>query len=139
MLFVSERDEREKIVALKAARIVFLIVFCGFLGAGLAGMIRINLFSYTRWQGDRVPPLVKVGPYELRKGKVEKEFFLMWPSLGFPSANAPYPEIVEREHKATQYFYESGSIFKPGVARTFFTLAAVQVLLLHLFSRRIRS
>lgn len=134
----KERDEREEIVTAKAARSVFLITLGCFIAAGLVGMIRLNIFSYTRWQGDRVPPLVKVGPYELRKGQVSREGFTMWPSIGMPGSRAPYPEFTEREIGGARYFYESGSIFGPEVSRTFFALAALQVLLFHLFARRLR-
>jgi len=85
-----------------------------------------------------VPPLVKLGPNELRKGQVDKRAFVMWPSLGLPNANGPRPDFVDREDGATQYSYESGSIFGPEVAQTFFALALIQVLLLHLFARRVR-
>ncbi|MBI3288765.1 MAG: hypothetical protein HYZ74_04525 [Elusimicrobia bacterium] len=135
---LNERDEREEIVTAKAARAVYLVTLAGFMAAGLLGMLRVNIFEYTRWKGDVVPPLVNVGPYQLRKGEVAKKGFVMWPSLGLPKVSAPYPEFVERERGSTQYFYESFSIFKPEVARTFFALALIQVLLLHLFARRVR-
>lgn len=134
----KERDEREEIVTAKAARSVFLVTLGCFIAAGLIGMIRMNIFEYTRWQGDRVPPLVKVGPYELRKGQVAKKGFIMWPSVGIPSTRGPHPEFTEREIGGTQYFYESSSAFGPEVSRMFFALAALQVLLFHLFARRVR-
>lgn len=134
----KERDEREEIITAKAARSVFLVTLAGFLAAGLLGMVRINVFSYTRWEGDAVPALEKVGPHELRRGKVARTRFLMWPSLGLPIKRAPYPEFVELERGNTQYYYEGGSLFEPEVARTFFALALIQVLLLHLFARRMR-
>lgn len=135
----KERDEREEIVTAKAARSVFLVTLGCFIAAGLFGMIRFNAFSYTRWQGDRVPPLVKVGPYELRKGKVAKKGFIMWPSIGIPNARTLYhPEFTEREVGNTLYFYDGGCVFGPEVSRTFFALAALQVLLFHLFARRVR-
>ena len=132
-----ERDEREEIVTAKAARSVFLVTLAGFLAAGLLGMVRMNIFSYTRWEGDSVPELVKVGPYELRKGNVAKKSFFMWPSLGLPDVDR-YPKSTEIERGNTQYYYEGGSIFGPEVSRTFFALALIQVLLLHLFARRVR-
>lgn len=135
----KERDEREEIVTAKAARSVFLITLGCFIAAGLVGMIRLNVFTYTRWQGDRVPSLVKVGPYELRKGEVYKKGFILWPSIGIPRARAPYTAFIkERAIGGTQYFYESGSIFGPEVSRMFFAMAALQVLLFHLFARRVR-
>ncbi len=134
-----ERDEREEIVTAKAARSVFLVTLAGFLGAGLFGMVRVNVFTYTRWEGGAVPPLTKVGPYELRKGTVAKRGFLMWPSLGLPIARIPEEEVSELERGDTQYYYEGGSIFGPEVSRTFFALALIQVLLLQLFARRARA
>lgn len=137
----KERDEREEIVTAKAARSVFLITLGCFIAAGLFGMIRLNVFSYTRWQGDTVPPLVKVGRFEFRKGEVEKRGFVIWPSIGIPSASAPHPEITEIKERTvggTQYYYEGGSVYKPEVSRTFFALAALQLLLFHLFARRVR-
>jgi hypothetical protein len=135
---LSERDEREELVTAKAARSVFLVTLAGFLAAGLLGMIRFNIFTYTRWEGESVPPLTRVGPYELRKGTVAKRGFLMWPSLGLPMAREPQPASADIERGSTQYSYEGGSIFEPEVARTFFALALIQVLLLHLFARRVR-
>lgn len=134
----SERDEREELVTAKAARSVFLATLAGFLAAGLLGMVRLNVFAYTRWEGGSVPPLAKVGRYELRRGKVEKTGFLMWPSLGLPFAKAPEPQSAALERGSTQYFYGGGSVFEPEVARTFFALALIQILLLHLFARRVR-
>ena len=134
----KERDEREEIVTAKAARSVFLVTLGCFIAAGLVGMIRLNVFSYTRWQGDRVPPLVEVGPYKLRKGEVSKRGFIMWPSVGIPSARTPYPEFAEREIGSSQYYYEGGCVFGPEVSRVFFALAALQVLLFHFFARRVR-
>lgn len=133
-----ERDEREEIVTAKAARSVFLVTLAGFLAAGLVGMVRVNVFTYTRWEGGAVPPLVKVGPYELRRGTVAKRGMIMWPSLGLPTARAPLGESAELERGSAQYYYEGGAIFGPEVSRTFFALALIQVLLLHLFARRVR-
>ena len=134
----SERDEREELVTAKAARSVYLVTLAGFLAAGLFGMLRVNIFEYTRWAGESVPPLAKVGPYELRKGTVAAKGFLMWPSLGLPAASAPHPRSTEIERGNTRYYYEWESIFEPEVARTFFALALIQILLLHLFARRVR-
>jgi len=134
----TERDEREEIVTAKAARSVFLVTLGCFIAAGLIGLVRLNVFSYTRWQGDRVPPLVKVGPYELRKGEVSKRGFVIWPSIVIPRARAPYPEFTERTVGSTQYYHEGGCVFGPEVSRLFFAMAALQVLLFHLFARRVR-
>lgn len=136
---LEERDEREEIVTAKAARAVYLVTLAGFIAVGLLGLLRVNVFESTRWQGDRVPPLVKVGPYQLRKGTVAKRTLIMWPSLGLATAQPSRPNFVERELGSTQYYYESGSVFGPEVSRTFFALALVQILLLHLFARRARS
>ena len=134
-----ERDEREEIVTAKAARSVFLVTLGCFIAAGLAGMIRLNVFSATRWESGRVPPLAKVGPYELRKGQVSKKGFVMWPSIGIPAARPPRPQYTEREAGGALYYYEGGYIFGPEVSRTFFALAVLQVLLFHLFARRLRA
>jgi hypothetical protein len=135
----QERDEREELVTAKAARAVFLATLGCFIAAGLAGMVKINSFSYTRWRGGRVPPLERVGPYELRRGEVEKKGFLMWPSVGIPGEAVRFPELADRAEGGTQYVYASGSLFGQEVARTFFALAALQVLLFHLFARRVRA
>lgn len=134
----KERDEREEIVTAKAARSVFLITLGCLIAAGLVGMIRLNVFSYTRWRGDRVPPLVTVGPYKLRKGEVAKKGFVLWPSIGIPRARAPYPEFKEHEIGGLQYYYARGRVFGPEVSRVFFAMAALQVLLFHFFAGRVR-
>lgn len=135
----AERDEREEVVTAKAARSVFLMTLGGLVAAGLAGMVRMNVYAFTRWKGGAVPPLVKVGPHELRRGEVERRGFIMWPSLGLPDARPARPRSAEREVGAAQYYVESGSLFGPEVPRLFFGLAAVQVLLFHLFARRLRA
>ena len=134
----KERDEREEIVTAKAARSVFLMTLGCFIAAGLIGMVRVNFFSYTRWQDGRVPPLVKVGRHELRKGKISEQGFAFWPSVGIPTAQEPLPDITEREAGGAQYYYGGGFVFEPEVSRTFFAIAALQVLLFHLFARRVR-
>lgn len=134
----KERDEREELVTAKAARSVFLVTFGCLMAAGLAGMVRVNVFAFTRWQGDRVPPLEKVGPYELRRGEVARRGFVMWPSIGLPDAQPAEPRFTEREEGGARYYFESGSLFGPEVPRFFFALAALQVLLFHLFARRVR-
>ncbi|MBI4248936.1 MAG: hypothetical protein HY611_05490, partial [Elusimicrobia bacterium] len=111
-----ERDEREELVTAKAARSMFLLTLGCFITAGLAGMIRFNIFSFTRWEGGAVPPLVKVGPYELRQGHVAKKGLIFWPSLGIPKAPDRFPEFTELEHRGAQYYYESGAIFAPEVS-----------------------
>lgn len=134
----KERDEWEEIVTARAARSVYLVTLGCFIAAGLIGMIRLNVFSYTRWQGDRVPPLTKVGPYELRQGQVAKKGFVLWPSIGLPGAPEPRRGFAEREIGSTQYYHDGGNVFGPEVSRLFFALAALQVLLFHLFARRVR-
>ena len=118
---------------------MFLATLAGFLAAGLLGLVRVNVFGYTRWAGGSVPPLAKVGRYELRKGTVAQHGFLMWPSLGLPTARASDSGLAELERGDTQYSYGGGPLFGPEVARTFFALALVQILLLHLFARRVRA
>ena len=135
----KERDEGEEVVAAKAARSVFLVTLGCFIAAGLIGMVRLNVFGYTRWQGDRVPLLAKVGPYELRKGEVAQKGFVIWPSIGILSAGASYPKFTEREIGSTRYFQGGGRVFGPEDPRTFFALAPRQVLLFRLFARRVRG
>lgn len=134
----KERDEREELVTAKAARSVFLMTLGCLVAAGLAGMVRVNVFAFTRWKGDRVPPLEKVGPHELRRGEVARRGFVMWPSVGIPDARPDRPNFTEREDGGAQYYFESGSLFGPEVPRFFFALAALQILLFHLFARRVR-
>ncbi|MBI4061053.1 MAG: hypothetical protein HY403_06450 [Elusimicrobia bacterium] len=134
----KERDEREEIVTAKAARSVFLVTLGFLIAAGLIGMVRLNVFSYTRWKGDRVPPLVKIGRHELRRGEVVRSGYALWPSIGIPGTKAPSPEFTEREVGGAQYYHAGGYVFGPEVSRLFFAVAALQVLLFHLFSRRMR-
>lgn len=136
---LSERDEREELVTAKAARSVYLVTLAGFIAAGLIGMVRFNVFAYTRWEGDHVPRLEKVGPYELRRGTVARHAFLMWPSLALPVDRQIPPAGTEVERGPALYYYEGGSVFGPEVSRTFFALALIQILLLHLFARRARA
>lgn len=133
-----ERDEREEMMTAKAARSVFLVTLAGFLAAGVLGMVRLNVFTYSRWEGASVPPLTKVGPYELRRGTLEKKGMILWPSLGLQTAEPPRPDYTEFERGNALYFYAGGSLFGPEVSRTFFALALIQVLLLQLFARRAR-
>jgi len=134
----QERDEREELVTGRAARSVFLVTLGVLVAGGLLGMLRVNIFAYTRWKGGVVPPLEKVGPHQLRKGEVESRGFVMYPSLGVP-LDQRRPNFTEREEGGTQYFYESGTLFPPEFSRTLFLLAALQVLLFHLFARRVRT
>lgn len=131
-----ERDEREEFVTAKAARGVFLATLACLLGVGVLGLVQPSVYEYERFEGP-VPASRRLGQWWVRDKKPVERVSGMWIGLGSPVASG-LPRSTSRIEGSELYFVDGGPI-APEYSRFMFALAALQVLLFHLFARRVRG